>query len=580
MERPIIDCTVSTSFKTLIESCWAQDPKKRPTFNDIVDQLDKDDKFITELMDKNKYHDFIDEINAIKAFIDPMPDIEERDFNKLRPNEMYEYAILKEKEHDYKEARRCYKLAASTPCKLTCKSHELEKSKNSMMNYAIMCKKGIGGEVDIQEYIKYTKMAAGYNFSRAQYEYGKILEEGQLVEKKLDLAAFYFRAAAEGFGSREKHKYIEYLSKGIGVRKNIFKALQFCNEIKSKKVYFNILNHINDIDETNKDDEIYQRDNINMINGIITFKGKKYRNDFNRVCSGSKSLEEELIQLINNKTDNFPQGFNNCKNLLIQQKNINGTIIVCNSSSQGRNTTFYYELPFDESRILFNRSDIQIEIDIIKARGKNDIYPQGFNNILNLLHNEECIRVFSRKKSPSRNVLFYFKANYIKKYQVDDVEKNWEKVILFSGVDEINLAIEDLKKRKDSGCIFPLGYDQCKAILEEQRAKSEDAIVILNICKNPEKYVEQIFDTKILFEQFCEEEYILKGEKELQKEINKIKHIKEICDKYEYHALRLLQDGKIDLIQLIEDQIANHGKIRVLIRKTNFDYFILFYFKA
>lgn len=238
----------------------------------------------------------------------------------------------------------------------------------------------------------------------------------------------YFRSSADYSYPQAIKKYIEYLSKGIGTRKNVFKALKYCLKMERKERSItrkNILDHINDIDETNDVNEIFENDNINMENGIIFFNNKKYKNDTYKICSGSKSLDELLFEFEKYRRSNvYPQGFEKCKSLLIQQKNINGTVIVCIKKTKPHWTKFYFELPFDEGRLLLNQKDINIELDIIKYRDRNDIYPQGYNYVQNLLHEkkayqDDCIRVLSRKISPSSNVLYYFKTKYIMKLKSD-----------------------------------------------------------------------------------------------------------------------------------------------------------------
>ena len=59
--RPELDDTVPIAYRELIESCWNQDPEKRPTFKNIIDEL-KSDKF-TKNVDKNRFEAYIKIIN-------------------------------------------------------------------------------------------------------------------------------------------------------------------------------------------------------------------------------------------------------------------------------------------------------------------------------------------------------------------------------------------------------------------------------------------------------------------------------------------------------------------------------------
>ena len=61
-EGPKIDDDVPESYKRLITKCWQQDPKDRPTFEQIVLMLKTDKGFITDDVDEKEFLDFIDRI--------------------------------------------------------------------------------------------------------------------------------------------------------------------------------------------------------------------------------------------------------------------------------------------------------------------------------------------------------------------------------------------------------------------------------------------------------------------------------------------------------------------------------------
>ena len=46
--RPEIDEFIPMAYRELIENCWSQDPDKRPTFDQIVDELKNCKEFVTE----------------------------------------------------------------------------------------------------------------------------------------------------------------------------------------------------------------------------------------------------------------------------------------------------------------------------------------------------------------------------------------------------------------------------------------------------------------------------------------------------------------------------------------------------
>lgn len=63
-ERPTFNVPVPNSYQSLIEKCWSQDPKERPSFDEILTQLQNDAGFITDTVDKDDYQNFIRYIQA------------------------------------------------------------------------------------------------------------------------------------------------------------------------------------------------------------------------------------------------------------------------------------------------------------------------------------------------------------------------------------------------------------------------------------------------------------------------------------------------------------------------------------
>ena len=61
--RPNFNKAIPQSYKNLIEKCWSEDPKDRPTFEQIVDKLKNDRNFITETIDEEKFLNYVNFIN-------------------------------------------------------------------------------------------------------------------------------------------------------------------------------------------------------------------------------------------------------------------------------------------------------------------------------------------------------------------------------------------------------------------------------------------------------------------------------------------------------------------------------------
>lgn len=58
--RPEIPQDVPKPYKDLIEKCWSQDPKERPTFEDIVNQMKNEKEFVNETIEKVEFFEYIE----------------------------------------------------------------------------------------------------------------------------------------------------------------------------------------------------------------------------------------------------------------------------------------------------------------------------------------------------------------------------------------------------------------------------------------------------------------------------------------------------------------------------------------
>lgn len=69
-ERPEIPESVPNCYRNLITRCWSQDPKKRPKFDEIVDELKNNHEFITGLgdVDEDEFHSYIKMISGEIAY--------------------------------------------------------------------------------------------------------------------------------------------------------------------------------------------------------------------------------------------------------------------------------------------------------------------------------------------------------------------------------------------------------------------------------------------------------------------------------------------------------------------------------
>ena len=61
--RPTIPITIPNIYRELIERCWSQNPKDRPTFEEILQTLKTNPEFITESVDKEEFYQYISTID-------------------------------------------------------------------------------------------------------------------------------------------------------------------------------------------------------------------------------------------------------------------------------------------------------------------------------------------------------------------------------------------------------------------------------------------------------------------------------------------------------------------------------------
>ena len=65
--RPDFKDSVNECYKKLIEKCWAQKPKYRPTFDEIVYHLKTNPDFITESINKKEFQDYVDYLDKYET---------------------------------------------------------------------------------------------------------------------------------------------------------------------------------------------------------------------------------------------------------------------------------------------------------------------------------------------------------------------------------------------------------------------------------------------------------------------------------------------------------------------------------
>lgn len=63
--RPPFNQQIQYSYQQLIEKCWLQNPDERPSFSEIIDQLENDTNFISKDINKEEFYNYVKYIKSI-----------------------------------------------------------------------------------------------------------------------------------------------------------------------------------------------------------------------------------------------------------------------------------------------------------------------------------------------------------------------------------------------------------------------------------------------------------------------------------------------------------------------------------
>ena len=66
-QRPKFNKEIPAAYKDLIERCWSQDPRDRPTFEEIMKELKTNHEFITEKVNEGELLNYIRYVDEYKT---------------------------------------------------------------------------------------------------------------------------------------------------------------------------------------------------------------------------------------------------------------------------------------------------------------------------------------------------------------------------------------------------------------------------------------------------------------------------------------------------------------------------------
>ena len=153
---------MSRAYESLIQRFRSQDPKERPSFDEIVNKLENNEGFITDIVDKNEYLDYVNSLNEYSTTFDPSKRIEltqlflqkslrksQRDDGNRQKDQhqLHQFCINRAKKESQDKSVHAFKMAAD------------KRSINAVYNYGYMLSKGEGVSMNKEEACRYYKMA-------------------------------------------------------------------------------------------------------------------------------------------------------------------------------------------------------------------------------------------------------------------------------------------------------------------------------------------------------------------------------------------------------------------------------------
>ncbi|KAK8876047.1 hypothetical protein M9Y10_006231 [Tritrichomonas musculus] len=268
--RPPIKDGVPQAYRSLIEKCWAQDPKCRPSFGEVLEMLRSDEGFITDVIDGCDFFRYVDYIDNYKGQMNSPLKTNIKSSDIEVPNELIEkVASKKSHETDYPQKQDLNVLGSSFFTKEAFEGLQSEnkalvlQAENDCEKQFLVGRKLFEGSDDfprdIELAITYLKLAIKNGNTNAAVFYSRALLASEEVppnykkaakilskflytknsmvytlfgrarkkEKDFTEAAKYFRKAADKGSGEAMCEYGKLLLKGKGVKKDVKQAFLF-----------------------------------------------------------------------------------------------------------------------------------------------------------------------------------------------------------------------------------------------------------------------------------------------------------------------------------------------------------------
>ena len=218
--KPDLTIISDHAIRSFIEKCWDKDPRKRPSFNEIVEE-DMNNRY-KEYFEANEDKAFAYLNLFEKEILDPkFKDIYRIKYlaKKGDVQAMLYYAMLlnegKEFPVDKKESFKYYKMAADLDNPIAC------------FNIALMLYSGDGIEINTEEGLKYLKKGADLGELNSIFKYAELLEFGIGCEKDCKESARYYKMLADLNVPIGADRYGIMLFHGKGVEQNKKEGIKY-----------------------------------------------------------------------------------------------------------------------------------------------------------------------------------------------------------------------------------------------------------------------------------------------------------------------------------------------------------------
>ena len=115
-ERPKLTNVINDCYAKLITDCWSQEAEKRPTFDQIKNELKTNKKFITDSIDKDQFFDYVEMIDSINCSFDPskkfkkitLGKVEEIESNESKSKSRVISEITEKRERKFERKEVCH----------------------------------------------------------------------------------------------------------------------------------------------------------------------------------------------------------------------------------------------------------------------------------------------------------------------------------------------------------------------------------------------------------------------------------------------------------------------------------------